>query len=60
MNKEGFHIDWQTVFKIAIEATKGILCLHSWKPQIVHRDLKSLNLLVNIFLKKIKINNFLD
>lgn len=26
---------------------KGVLCLHSWRPQIVHRDLKSLNLLVD-------------
>ena len=25
----------------------GIACLHGWKPPIVHRDLKSLNLLVD-------------
>lgn len=26
---------------------QGIECLHNWEPPVVHRDLKSLNLLVN-------------
>eukprot|EP00339_Tiarina_fusa_P008981 CAMPEP_0117081440 /NCGR_PEP_ID=MMETSP0472-20121206/57397_1 /TAXON_ID=693140 ORGANISM="Tiarina fusus, Strain LIS" /NCGR_SAMPLE_ID=MMETSP0472 /ASSEMBLY_ACC=CAM_ASM_000603 /LENGTH=795 /DNA_ID=CAMNT_0004809365 /DNA_START=77 /DNA_END=2460 /DNA_ORIENTATION=- len=40
-------ITWSNVFKAAIDTIKGLLCLHNWKPQIVHRDMKSLNLLVD-------------
>eukprot|EP01132_Coremiostelium_polycephalum_P004967 gene4967-6188_t len=38
---------WDWVLKFSIEMVKGVNCLHSWKPIIVHRDLKSLNLLVS-------------
>ncbi|GAM28464.1 hypothetical protein SAMD00019534_116400 [Acytostelium subglobosum LB1] len=38
---------WDWVLKFSIEMVKGIKCLHNWKPVIVHRDLKSLNLLVS-------------
>ena len=34
------------MLKIALEICKGVSCLHFWEPQIVHRDLKSHNLLV--------------
>ena len=37
---------WTRVLRAMIDATKGLLCLHGWKPAIVHRDLKTLNLLV--------------
>ncbi|GAM26319.1 hypothetical protein SAMD00019534_094940 [Acytostelium subglobosum LB1] len=37
---------WDWVIKFSTEMVKGIKCLHNWKPVIVHRDLKSLNLLV--------------
>lgn len=40
-------ISWSKVLKAALDTTKGLLCLHNWKPQIVHRDMKSLNLLVD-------------
>jgi len=40
-------ITWKHVFRAAIDTVKGLLCLHNWKPQIVHRDMKSLNLLVD-------------
>ncbi len=40
-------VDWPKVIKIITDAVKGVSCLHNWKPQIVHRDLKSLNLLVH-------------
>lgn len=40
-------ITWPIVFKAAIDTIKGLLCLHNWVPQIVHRDMKSLNLLVD-------------
>jgi serine/threonine protein kinase len=47
LKDENYAFDWPKVLKIATEAVKGVSCLHSWKPQIVHRDLKSLNLLVS-------------
>jgi serine/threonine protein kinase len=37
---------WPRALRAMIDATKGLLCLHGWKPPIVHRDLKTLNLLV--------------
>merc|ERR1712137_1078969 len=40
-------ITWPIVFKASIDTIKGLLCLHNWKPQIVHRDMKSLDLLVD-------------
>jgi len=39
--------DWSLFLKVALDTIKGILALHSWKPPIVHRDMKSLNLLVD-------------
>ncbi|EGG23797.1 ankyrin repeat-containing protein [Cavenderia fasciculata] len=47
MNNEKYDIGWDSTFRFAIETARGIECLHKWNPQIVHRDLKSLNLLVN-------------
>eukprot|EP01114_Cavostelium_apophysatum_P012739 TRINITY_DN291_c1_g1_i1.p1 TRINITY_DN291_c1_g1~~TRINITY_DN291_c1_g1_i1.p1 ORF type:complete len:760 (+),score=216.65 TRINITY_DN291_c1_g1_i1:90-2369(+) len=40
-------LNWERTFSMAKEMVKGVDCLHSWTPQIVHRDLKSLNLMVN-------------
>jgi len=40
-------ITWDKVLKWVNEATRGINTLHLWKPPIVHRDLKSLNLLID-------------
>jgi len=40
-------IGWQRAFNFAKEMVKGVDNLHSWTPQVVHRDLKSLNLMVN-------------
>jgi len=40
-------ITWDKVIKWVTEATRGINTLHLWKPPIVHRDLKSLNLLLD-------------
>lgn len=39
-------ISWDLAFHLAIEAVAGVNVLHNSKPQILHRDLKSLNLLV--------------
>lgn len=40
------NITWPFVFDTAIDILSGLLCLHYSNPPIVHRDLKSLNLLV--------------
>lgn len=47
ITNDKYDIGWDKVFRFAIETTKGIDTLHNADPQIVHRDLKSLNLLVN-------------
>lgn len=41
-----FDFGWQRFFHFALGTVYGINSLHSWKPPIMHRDLKSLNLLV--------------
>jgi len=46
LNDENLDIGWEKVFVFAKDMVLGIQTLHNWKPQIVHRDLKSLNLLV--------------
>eukprot|EP01117_Protostelium_nocturnum_P009177 TRINITY_DN3285_c0_g1_i1.p1 TRINITY_DN3285_c0_g1~~TRINITY_DN3285_c0_g1_i1.p1 ORF type:complete len:775 (+),score=256.10 TRINITY_DN3285_c0_g1_i1:283-2607(+) len=45
--KESFFMGWDLFFKFTKDIVHCINSLHSWKPQIVHRDLKSLNLLVD-------------
>jgi hypothetical protein len=40
-------LDWPRRLGVALDAAKGMLYLHSHKPPIVHRDLKSPNLLVD-------------
>lgn len=47
MNQTKYDIGWEKFFKFALQMTRGIECLHNWDPPIVHRDFKSLNLLVN-------------
>lgn len=47
LNDPQLDLGWDKVFSFSKEALKGIDCLHSWNPQVVHRDLKSLNLMVN-------------
>jgi serine/threonine protein kinase len=39
-------LTWQLFFRMAVGTARGIAHLHSLKPEILHRDLKSLNLLV--------------
>jgi hypothetical protein len=46
-NPRPYDIGWDKFFKFALQMTRGIECLHNWTPSIVHRDFKSLNLLVN-------------
>eukprot|EP01102_Stenamoeba_stenopodia_P009474 TRINITY_DN2796_c0_g2_i2.p1 TRINITY_DN2796_c0_g2~~TRINITY_DN2796_c0_g2_i2.p1 ORF type:complete len:572 (-),score=128.79 TRINITY_DN2796_c0_g2_i2:239-1954(-) len=40
-------LDWRLIFKMAIDAAKGMTYLHGDKPPIIHRDLKSGNILID-------------
>lgn len=44
---EDFVLGWEMMFKWIKQAVSGVKSLHSWTPPIVHRDLKSLNLLID-------------
>ncbi len=41
-------ISWAEKLTLAIQIAKGMLFLHSMKPVIIHRDLKSLNVFVTM------------
>lgn len=45
--QRNFNMNWDLVFKLCLEITYCVNCLHSWKPPIIHGDLKTLNLLVD-------------
>jgi len=47
ITSDKYDIGWDKTFRFAIETVRGMEQLHNGDPQIVHRDLKSLNLLVN-------------
>ena len=38
---------WDRFFSFALDCIYGIKTLHKWDPQILHRDIKTLNFLVN-------------
>lgn len=40
-------LDWVRRINMALDAAKGMLYLHMCQPPILHRDLKSANLLVS-------------
>jgi len=46
MNSVVYDFGWDRTFKVGIEFTKGMEFLHGQEPPIVHRDFKSLNVLV--------------
>jgi serine/threonine protein kinase len=46
--KRSVRMDWNTRVKIALGAALGLAYLHQdCKPQVVHRDVKSCNILLN-------------
>ncbi len=45
--KKHVTLSWRQRAKIALDVAKGMAFLHSHKPPIIHRDLKSLNLLLS-------------
>jgi len=46
MNSVVYDFGWDRTFKVAIETVTALQFLHAQNPQILHRDIKSLNLLV--------------
>jgi len=46
MSDPKVELGWDLVFSSAKEMVKGVECLHSYTPQVLHRDFKSLNLMV--------------
>eukprot|EP01096_Ripella_sp_DP13-Kostka_P011867 TRINITY_DN4879_c0_g2_i2.p1 TRINITY_DN4879_c0_g2~~TRINITY_DN4879_c0_g2_i2.p1 ORF type:complete len:599 (+),score=237.74 TRINITY_DN4879_c0_g2_i2:394-2190(+) len=47
LQKKELNITWDMSLRFAIETISGIAALHSLDPPVVHRDLKTLNLLVD-------------
>lgn len=46
MHDEKNVFDWDVFFRMSLQICEAIVFLHGGTPPIVHRDLKSLNLLV--------------
>jgi serine/threonine protein kinase len=57
MNDLKMDIGWDKVINLSKEMVRGVDCLHSHDPSIVHRDFKSLNLMVNDQLH-VKVGDF--
>lgn len=51
------HIEWQVLLSMARDAAKGMAYLHGLSPPILHRDLKTLNLLVDAY-NTVKVADF--
>ena len=47
LHKQKFELSWSNRLSIALQTAKGINYLHQFQPPILHRDIKSLNLLLD-------------
>jgi len=47
MENPNVKFTWKSVFRFSIQIVGALARLHNWKPPIVHRDIKSKNLLVD-------------
>jgi len=47
LQREDIYWEWEKTFDLMRQVIQAVNDLHTWQPQIVHRDLKSLNLLVD-------------
>eukprot|EP01094_Clydonella_sp_ATCC50884_P024091 TRINITY_DN5953_c0_g2_i1.p1 TRINITY_DN5953_c0_g2~~TRINITY_DN5953_c0_g2_i1.p1 ORF type:complete len:1082 (-),score=343.30 TRINITY_DN5953_c0_g2_i1:672-3917(-) len=47
LSNERQALRWSRGLKILLEICRAVNCLHCWSPQIVHRDLKTRNLLLD-------------
>lgn len=47
LNDTSYVLTWKEILRFCTEMVKGIQLLHNHEPQILHRDLKSMNFLVN-------------
>ena len=45
--KQNIKLSWKQRYKMTIQIVKGMNYLHSFNPPIIHRDLKSLNILLS-------------
>lgn len=54
IHNSSFLLSWCQKMKICIDTACGMHYLHAFKPQIIHRDLKSLNLLLEKHVKSPK------
>jgi len=52
-----FNSSWESTFDFGLEAAEGMAFLHSLQPPLLHRDLKTLNLMVTNQMK-IKVGDF--
>ena len=47
LRQDEYSLDWSLLFRMLLDSARGMNFLHSMSPPIIHRDLKSLNLLVD-------------
>jgi len=47
LSSKDLNFGWEQTLKYAIETTMALECLHTWNPPVFHRDVKSLNYLID-------------